>query len=254
MLSYQHSYHAGGRADIHKHDILARALEIALQKPSPFYYLETHAGRGVYDLTSTESLKTGEAKDGWLKLHKDKKSLYKMSKPYIEAVRLLNRGNLAPLYPGSPYIAAHMAHKTDELFLYELHPAEHDALQQVFKKDKRVMVHKRNGLDAVLAFAGSEKTKPNANGLVLVDPSYEVTSEYETIPDFVLKLHALWPNAEILIWAPMLPAKRHEILLEKIKAGIPNVAISELTWVKPEDGRGMYGSLMLGINQVLNPA
>jgi hypothetical protein len=64
MLSYQHSYHAGNLADIHKHAALAWVLSYLLKKPKPLTYLESHAGRGLYDLTSRESAKTGEAEAG----------------------------------------------------------------------------------------------------------------------------------------------------------------------------------------------
>ena len=64
MLSYQHSYHAGNLADIHKHAALAWVLSYLLKKPKPLSYIESHSGRGLYDLTSRESVKTGEAEAG----------------------------------------------------------------------------------------------------------------------------------------------------------------------------------------------
>ena len=61
MLSYQHAYHAGNLADVHKHALLAVALARLADKPKPLSYLETHAGRGLYDLRAPEALRTGEA-------------------------------------------------------------------------------------------------------------------------------------------------------------------------------------------------
>ena len=51
MLSYQHAFHAGNLADVHKHALLATALARLTDKPKPLSYLETHAGRGLYDLS-----------------------------------------------------------------------------------------------------------------------------------------------------------------------------------------------------------
>ena len=68
MLSYQHIYHAGNPADVHKHASLCILLHRLTQKDKPLSYLETHAGRGVYDLSSKEALKTGEAARGFLKM------------------------------------------------------------------------------------------------------------------------------------------------------------------------------------------
>ena len=59
MLSYQHAYHAGSPADLHKHVALAELLRLLTRKSRPISYLESHAGRAVYDLTSPEALKTG---------------------------------------------------------------------------------------------------------------------------------------------------------------------------------------------------
>ena len=64
MLSYQHLYHAGNLADVHKHALLAHALEYLTRKDKPLTYLESHAGRGLYDLDAAEALRTGEAAQG----------------------------------------------------------------------------------------------------------------------------------------------------------------------------------------------
>lgn len=52
MLSYRHSYHAGNHADVLKHSVLTLCLEALQRKPGPLLLLDTHAGRGLYDLDS----------------------------------------------------------------------------------------------------------------------------------------------------------------------------------------------------------
>ena len=64
MLSYQHAYHAGNLADVHKHALLAWILSYLTAKDKPLSYIETHSGRGLYDLGSAEAVKTGEAGQG----------------------------------------------------------------------------------------------------------------------------------------------------------------------------------------------
>lgn len=240
MLSYQHAYHAGNRADIQKHGLLASVLESLTRKDRPLTYMETHAGRGVYDLQSVEALKTGEAKHGWL--HLDDAARTKLPRGYTEAVKNLNGGKNEPLYPGSPVIAAHMLRAQDDIHLMELHPQEYEALSKIFRNDERVHVHKRDGLEGALALSPPQ----NRRGLVLIDPSYELKEEYESIPDFVVKLVKKWPEACVLIWIPMLPAMRHENMLEKLKSLFPGLSIQKEQWGKP--GEGMYGSIMAGVN------
>ena len=242
MLSYQHAYHAGSRAEIHKHDLLARALHILSKEKTQLTYVETHAGRGVYNLTSDKTEKTGEAAEGWLKLAHDKQLLPKLCSPYVECVRALNSGKLLPRYPGSPIIAAHILRKHDKMKLMELHPNENTALRKAFTGDKRVEIQKRDGLKAAL------ELELNGKGLLLVDPSYEIKSDYEAIADFVIEMHAKWPQAVILLWSPMLAANRHEDMFKHIQKLIPGTQVSEVTWAKPGEIRGMYGSIMMGIN------
>ena len=64
MLSYQHIYHAGNLADVHKHALLAVMLDYMTRKEKPLSYLETHSGRGLYALDAAEAVKTGEAAAG----------------------------------------------------------------------------------------------------------------------------------------------------------------------------------------------
>jgi 23S rRNA (adenine2030-N6)-methyltransferase len=240
MLSYQHIYHAGNRADIQKHSLLASTLEVLTRKDRALTYMETHAGRGVYDLNAAEAEKTGEAKQGWLAL--DKSEIEKFPGGYVSAVRDLNNGKLSPLYPGSPLVAAQILRAQDEIHLMELHPQEYSALIKTFRGDKRAHIHRRDGLEGVLALS----PPVNRRGLVLVDPSYEMKDEYETIPDFAVKLLKKWPEVCVLIWCPMLPAGRHEGLIEKLRANFPDPQISTVEWGKK--GEGMYGSIMAGIN------
>jgi 23S rRNA (adenine2030-N6)-methyltransferase len=246
MLSYQHAYHAGNRADIHKHNILARVLVDLCQDDAPIHYVETHAGRGLYNLESAPSYKTGEAAQGWLALAQDKQAIKKLSPAYVDAVRVLNDGKLIPRYPGSPKVAGHILSAQDKMYLMELHPAEHESLEKIFRKDTRTKIYKEDGLKKTSELVRGKILK--GRGLVLIDPSYEVKSEYETIPQFAADLSRGWPEAGILVWAPMLPARRHEALITILKNKAPDLQISEVTWSRPEDGRGMYGSFVAAIN------
>jgi 23S rRNA (adenine2030-N6)-methyltransferase len=124
----------------------------------------------------------------------------------------------------------------------ELHPQEYAGLEKIFTDDKRVQVHKRDGLEGVLSLSPPESRR----GLVLIDPSYEVKEDYEAIPAFMEKLVRKWPEACVLTWIPMLPAGRHEGMLENLKKTFSALRVFKAEWAKP--GQGMYGSIMVGIN------
>ena len=122
LLSYQHAYHAGGPADLHKHIVLAELLARLTAKPRGIAYVETHAGRGLYDLAAPEALKTGEAAQGIARIDPDPAT------PFGRALAAVRAEAGPTAYPGSPLVARALLRPQDRLTLMELHPAEHAAL------------------------------------------------------------------------------------------------------------------------------
>src|SRR4051812_380707 len=120
MLSYQHSYHAGGPADVHKHVALTLLLNHPTAKAKPASVIDLYAGNGVYALTAAAAQRTGEYQDGIAKLWATPHPPAALT-PYLDTVKRLNPGELS-LYPGSPDIARQLLRKDDRLILNELHP------------------------------------------------------------------------------------------------------------------------------------
>ncbi len=234
MLSYQHAYHAGNAADLHKHSVLAELLARLTVKTRGISYVETHAGRGLYDLDAPEALKTGEAARGVEAVALDPAT------PYGRAVAAV-RSELGPrAYPGSPMIARALLRPQDRITLMELHPAEHAALRAAMAGEG-VAIHRRDGPAGVLALAPFRPRK----GLVLVDPSYEVKAEYAGTAEFARALVAKWPEAAIVVWYPLLPAGRHRELLGGL--GPLRVLVDEVAF-DPVPERGMTGSGLAIVN------
>lgn len=234
MLSYQHAYHAGNAADLHKHGVLAELLARLTLKPRPISYVETHAGRGLYDLAGPEARKTLEAADGIARIDPDPAT------PYGRALAAVRAASGAEAYPGSPLIARTLLRPEDRLHLMELHPAEHAALVTALA-GPNVAIHRRDGFEGALALAPPRPRR----GLVLVDPSYEIKTEYAAAAAFARRLIAKWPEAILLIWYPILPAGRHAELLSGL-APLPH-RVDEMVLAKcPE--RGMTGSGLALVN------
>ncbi len=234
MLSYQHGYHAGNAADLHKHIVLAELIARLTAKPRAITYAETHAGRGLYDLTAPEALRTGEAAGGIARIDPDPAT------PYGQALAAVRTRHGATAYPGSPLIARALLRDQDRLALMELHPAEHAALRTALA-GTGVSIHRRDGFEGLLSLAPFTPRK----GLVLIDPSYEVKSEYGATALFARRLIARWPEASILIWYPLLPAARHLELLEGLDR-LP-VRRDEVRFADPP-ARGMTGSGLALVN------
>ncbi len=232
MLSYQHAYHAGNPADLHKHLVLAELLSLLTRKARGISYMETHAGRGRYDLSAPEALKTGEAAEGI-------EALELPDCPLATALQTTRRQFGESAYPGSPLIAQTLLRDQDRLHLMELHPAEFGALRRALRSETTA-VHKRDGYEGVLSLSPPKPRK----GLVLVDPSYEVKTEYEQVADFTHKLMAKWPEATVMIWYPILPAGRHDALINALKIKYLRHEVSFAL----KDGEGMIGSGLLLVN------
>ena len=67
-MNYRHIYHAGSFADVVKRAVLTLIVEHLKGKTAPFAVIDTHAGIGRYDLASEAAQRTGEARDGIVRL------------------------------------------------------------------------------------------------------------------------------------------------------------------------------------------
>ena len=211
MLSYQHGYHAGNLADVHKHAALAVLLAALTAKPRPLSYLESHAGRGLYDLAAPEALKTGEAREG-VDAVLARRAL-PAGHPWLTAAAAVRAAHGPTWYPGSPMIARTLLRPSDHLHLLELHPREHAALRRLFA-GAHDHVHQRDGHEGLPALVPPTPRR----GLALIDHSYEVKAEYEAAARLVVDTHRKWPQGVILLWYPVLDAGLHADLLAALRA------------------------------------
>ncbi len=200
MLSYQHSYHAGNFADVVKHLVLCSILEYMNQKEKPYLYLETHAGRGVYDLTHAHSMKTVEYKTGIALLWEARHKAPHIFSSYLENIRSLNSDDELRFYPGSPLIAVSTIRASDRLILSEKHPTEFSYLEKLPKKGKRVFVEHTDGIKSMLAALPPIERR----GLVFIDPSFEVKEEYKTIPAAISQAYKRFATGVYCLWYPII--------------------------------------------------
>ena len=239
MLSYQHAYHAGNLADVHKHAMLAWVLDYLTAKDKPLSYIETHAGRGIYDLTAPESAKTGEASTG-IAVAED---WFAPDHPYRQRLAETRAAHGAMAYPGSPMIAALGLRETDTIHLAELHPQEVAHLR-VAAAPWGAHVHQRDGFDLALAL-----TPPTPRrGLMLIDPSYEVKADYDAIPRHLAHIHRKWNVGILMLWYPILAGSPHAGMLRALSATFPDALRHEVRFPPSREGHRMEGSGMFVVN------
>ncbi|MFN2330375.1 MAG: 23S rRNA (adenine(2030)-N(6))-methyltransferase RlmJ [Halomonas sp.] len=252
MLSYQHAYHAGNFADVHKHLTLHAAIDHLLRKESSITYIDTHAGRGLYPLDATETTRLREYRDGVLPLWKSRQTLTDRvtNEPLLNdwlAALASAQPDSSHLtyYPGSPWWMGHRLRKGDRQWLYELHPGEHELLAQQPFQEAVERIH-GDGLKGLLQRLPVKTPRL----CVLIDPSYERKTEYLEVAQTLLSAMRKARHAMVLVWYPLLPAGRHRELLEVLRdGGLRKIWFGEFIRQSPGEGeRGMYGSGMLVVN------
>lgn len=239
MLSYQHIYHAGNLADVHKHALLAWMLDYMTAKPKSLSYIETHAGRGLYDLASPEAVKTGEAAAGIARVEA-RLSPYHPYRRRLDEVRA-QWGPAA--YPGSPLVAALSLREGDRLHLAELHPQEFRALRENLALWEPHAVQ-RDGFDLARALTPPEPRR----GLMLVDPSYEIKDDYARIPAFLREIARKWNVGVLVLWYPILAGAPHAPMLRALAAEFPGGFRHEVAFPPAREGHRMTGSGLFVVN------
>ncbi|MGJ0486808.1 MAG: 23S rRNA (adenine(2030)-N(6))-methyltransferase RlmJ [Methylomicrobium sp.] len=244
MLSYRHAFHAGNFADVLKHLVLMHIIEHLKKKDKPFCYIDTHAGAGLYALDSEFALKNREFETGILKLWR-RDDLPIGIQRYVDLVRQFNHGQALAHYPGSPSIAATLMRKDDRLFLYDLHSTEFKFLYALFKKDHRIRIFHTDGLTDSLGVLPPKERR----GLVLIDPSYELSGDYRAVTETLKKMYKRFATGIYALWYPVIDRQRIRRLERELQqSGIANIALFELGIAPDSKGHGMTASGMIVIN------
>ncbi|MCC6008765.1 MAG: 23S rRNA (adenine(2030)-N(6))-methyltransferase RlmJ [Rhodobacteraceae bacterium] len=242
MLSYQHSYHAGNLADVHKHALLSCLLARMTAKDKPLVYMETHAGRGLYALDDPAALRTGEAQAGIVMAEAAR--WFAPDHPYAQVLSRTRERHGVMSYPGSPMVAALSLRPGDRMEMAELHPREHAALAEVMAPHGS-RSHRRDGLEMALAITPPMPRR----GVLLIDPSYEVKDDYLALPRLLEEVHRKWGVGVLALWYPVLESAHHRAMLGALAArDWPRLLHSEVRFGPARPGHRMQGSGMFIVN------
>ncbi|MDG6896094.1 23S rRNA (adenine(2030)-N(6))-methyltransferase RlmJ [Volucribacter amazonae] len=244
MLSYRHSFHAGNHADVLKHLVLMLIIESLQQKDKGFYYLDTHAGTGHYQLTSSQSEKTGEYKEGIARLW-DKTDLPSELARYVKLIQRLNGSKTLRYYAGSPLIAATLLRPQDRALLTELHPTDFPLLRHNFSQFANVKVKRENGFQQLKSTLPPKERR----GLILIDPPYELKQDYEWVVDAIEEGYKRFATGIYAIWYPVVLRQQTKRMINGLRqTGINKILQIELAVAPDNQQRGMTASGMIVIN------
>lgn len=244
MLSYRHAFHAGNFADVLKHIVLLEVLAYLTQKEKPFCVIDTHAGAGKYELDGDYALKNREFDSGIFQLW-ERSDLPDCVANYVAMQKRFNPHDKLTRYAGSPLLIKQMLRAADTLHLFELHSTEITTLTLNMKHDKRISVHHADGLKESL-----KRLPPvTRRGLVLIDPSYEIKSDYDHVVKTLASMHKRFATGTYMLWYPVIDRERNHALEKAlIKTGIHNISLFELGIAPDEAQRGMTASGVIVIN------
>ncbi|MBM3558262.1 MAG: 23S rRNA (adenine(2030)-N(6))-methyltransferase RlmJ [Alphaproteobacteria bacterium] len=226
-MNYRHAYHAGNFADVLKHVVLCLVVEHLKKKAKPFRAIDSHAGRGLYDLGGIEAGKTGEWREGIGRLL-DRADAPAELAPYLDAVRVLG----APrTYPGSPALLRHLLRPIDRMVFAELHPEDGAALRDFCADDPRITLRIEDGYRAL----GKSLPPPERRGVILIDPPFEFRDEFDRLIMALKDAHRRFAGGIYLLWYPIKPGWSTEAFHGELsQAGIRDMVAVEQT-VRAQD-------------------
>ena len=211
-MNYRHHFHAGNFADVMKHALLVRLIAALQKKEKGFLYLDTHAGRGSYDLTVAEKgdtlVRQPEYPNGIGRLW-NRPDLPESLAGYVELVKKFDAergggGGTPRFYPGSPWIARLLARPQDRLALCEKHPEEFELLDIGLSREQKVSIQERDGYGALRAML----PPPEKRALVLMDPPFEAADEFARMVTAVEEGLQRLPSGVLALWYPLTERAR----------------------------------------------
>ncbi len=245
MLSYRHAFHAGNHADVLKHYVLSLVLGYMKQKDKPFWYIDTHAGAGLYALDHGYAAQNAEFDNGIAKLM-TATALPSTLADFVTQIKHYNHGSLS-FYPGSPMLAHDFLRADDKMRLFELHPSDYKLLTANFKSHaKQVRIAEQDGFAGIKACL----PPPPRRAVVLIDPPYEDKQDYARVVSMLKDSLNRFASGTYLVWYPLLQRPEPAQMVAQLLAlGAPSWLHVTLSIQAPSaEGFGMHGSGLFIIN------
>ncbi|MBS0362315.1 MAG: 23S rRNA (adenine(2030)-N(6))-methyltransferase RlmJ [Proteobacteria bacterium] len=226
-MNYRHAFHAGNFADLVKHAALLRWLARRPTGSAPLAVIDTHAGRGLYDLAGPEARKSGEAEAGIVRLLAAKDAPAEFE-PLTAAVRRLNGGGAPRRYPGSPWLIAEALRKGDSYLACELRPEEHAALREALRGRAGVRTACADGYAAAVA-----EVPASGAALVLIDPPFEQAGDYGRIVETLAGVRRRNRAAAALVWLPLKDLETFDAFLRDLEDEVDAPLLVAETRMRP---------------------
>lgn len=240
-MNYRHSFHAGNFADVVKHALLLRLLELR-RAAGPTTVIDTHAGAGLYDL-SGDAARSREAEAGIARLM-SADDLPPTIRALANRVRALNPEGGARFYPGSPRLVADAMGPGDRYVGFEMNPPVLALLQAALDGRTNAHAHGGDGYDQALAAA---RAAPGA--MVLIDPPFERADDYLRAADLGAAVVKADGSATVAIWTPLKDMETFDGFLRRLtERGARSPLVAEARLRPLTNPMKMNGCAMVFLN------
>ena len=243
-MNYSHAFHAGNFADVFKHAVLTRILLYLARKPTPFRFIDTHAGGGRTDLGGAAAARTGEWRGGIGRLLVDaseREAIDGEAGALLAPYLALAGGDGS--YPGSPAIALALARPFDRMLFCELHPDALASLRACVGRERRAKVVALDGYTGLNAFIPPVERR----GLVLIDPPFEAADEFDRLIATLRATHAKWREGIVMAWYPIKDRRGPDRLAAAL-ADLPDVLRLEFQVDEPRADDRLVASGLIVVN------
>jgi 23S rRNA (adenine2030-N6)-methyltransferase len=242
-MKYRHQYHAGNFADVHKHVLLLDVLRALTRKDKPLLFVDTHAGRGDYDLHPGDAAHPAEWQAGAAKLlAADVK--HDALKQYRDLL-VARRHGASLHYPGSPVLAAGALRDSDRAIFFETQREEAGHLRKLLGDRERIRVESGDGFAGLRALL----PPPERRGCVLLDPPYEEREDFTRLHSAVIDSLTRFESAVLVLWLPIKLRGDFDAWREKMQRMAGRPVLGSLLWIHPCDSRAaLNGSAVLVVN------
>lgn len=246
-MNYRHAFHAGSFADVFKHAVLCRILHHLREKPAAFRVIDTHAGAGLYDLTSSEASRGGEWHDGIERLMAAAlpATVAALLAPYLDVIAALNERGRIVAYPGSPALIRAWLRPQDRLIACELEPQAAKSLAYHLRRDTRIKCLEIDGRTALAAYVPPKERR----GLVLIDPPFEQDNDFIRLAQGLAAAHRKWATGIYALWYPIKGRSEPDALAKRLRrSGIGKILRAELIVSPLSDPARLNGSGLILVN------
>jgi 23S rRNA (adenine2030-N6)-methyltransferase len=254
-MKYRHGFHAGNFADVHKHVALLALLRALKKKDKGFLYLDTHAGRGSYDLSGGSA----EAAGGVGRFMQGPHAAPELREYAAFLKQFRSPPAHSHLYPGSSLIGAIELRPQDRAVLIELQGAEAHALEQALKAlaagrdaELSARVERGDGYARLRAFL----PPPERRALSFLDPPYEETQrDFSQLTAALAEAARRFPTGVLAAWYPIKDDRTigpwHAECVRALRTAVatPLPLLASELWLYPRDSRvALNGSGLLIVN------